>query len=63
MRNGKYYITEDGYKLGVWISAQRERYRDKRLGEDEIRALETLGMKWRGEYHRGNADSAVRAEA
>ena len=56
------YIAEDGYKLGAWISAQRERYRDKRLGEDEIRALEAIGMKWRGEYHRGNINSAARAE-
>ncbi len=46
------YQAEDGYKLGAWISAQRERYKEGRLSAAEIRALEALGMKWRGEYHR-----------
>ena len=57
------YRAEDGYKLGVWISTQRERYREKRISEEEIRALETIGMKWRGEYHRERTGQPQRAEA
>ena len=58
------YVSEDGYKLGVWISTQRERYRDGKLGEDERRALEAIGMKWRGEYHsEGRGEQRVQVGA
>lgn len=57
------YIAEDGFKLGVWISSQRERYRENRIRPEELRALEALGMKWRGEYHREKTEETSRAEA
>ena len=52
------YVADDGYKLGVWISTQRERYKEDRLSAEEIRALEAVGMKWRGEYHRESIQAA-----
>ena len=46
------YVSEDGYRLGGWISTQRERYKEGRISEAEVQALEAIGMKWRSEYHR-----------
>ena len=40
------YECEDGYKLGVWISNQRSKYRLGKLTEDRKNALEALGIKW-----------------
>ena len=47
------YVSEDGYRLGGWISTQRERYKEGRISEAEVQALEAIGMKWRSEYHHG----------
>ena len=40
------YRCEDGYLLGKWISAQRESYQKKRLTQEQIAALERIGMVW-----------------
>ena len=44
-RAGK-YECEDGYKLGVWISNQRSKYRSEKLTEERKSALEALDIKW-----------------
>ena len=38
------YITEDGYRLGAWVS--KRRHRKSSLGEEKIRALNKLGFIW-----------------
>lgn len=46
----KDYVTEDGKKLGVWLSVQRERYSGKNkkaLTEEQIALLNELGMEWK----------------
>lgn len=40
------YRCEDGYLLGKWIAAQRESYQKKRLTQEQIAALERIGMVW-----------------
>jgi len=40
--------TEDGFKLGSWLSNQRQRHRRGELPADRIRALEEAGVVWRG---------------
>ena len=43
------YETEDGFKLGVWVSTQRKKYqgKDGGLGESQRSRLEALGMAWK----------------
>lgn len=38
------YVTEDGYRLGIWINNLRRR-KDK-LNADRIRTLNAIGMRW-----------------
>lgn len=40
------YITEDDFKLGVWISNQRSKYAKKQMTDSQIRNLESLKMVW-----------------
>ena len=41
------YITEkEGIKLGVWISHQRQVYKENLLSEERIQKLEKIGMEW-----------------
>lgn len=40
------FITDDGFALGSWISIQRTRRRRGHLSDDEIAALDALGMVW-----------------
>ncbi len=40
------YITDDGFKLGIWIANQRNLMRGSRLSEDRKRLLDELGMVW-----------------
>lgn len=42
------FVTEEGLKLGVWISQMRSSYKnsDRRLTAERIAALEQLGMRW-----------------
>ena len=41
-----YDTDENGYKLGVWISWQRVKYKTGTLSEDKIKKLEEIGMMW-----------------
>ena len=41
-----FYVTEDGYKLGVFLSKCREKYVKGKLGEAEIKRLNAIGMVW-----------------
>ena len=43
------YRCEDGYWLGKWIFKQREAYQQKRLTQQQIAALERIGMIWETE--------------
>ena len=40
------YITEDGVKLGSWISSQRTLYKSKKLKKDQIEKLESIKIVW-----------------
>ncbi|MGW6912614.1 Helicase associated domain protein [Kitasatospora sp. NPDC054939] len=40
--------SPDGFGLGMWLSNQRQKHRQGRLGLDNARALEELGVTWRG---------------
>jgi len=40
------YETDDGVKLGAWISHQRRDFSDNRLSKDKIELLEKIGMIW-----------------
>lgn len=40
------YIAPSGYRLGAWISSNREAFRKGRLPERRRRCLEELGMVW-----------------
>lgn len=49
------YVTKDGFRLGYWINAQRERQRGIRsfcLGKDKVEKLNQIGMLW-GLYSLG----------
>ena len=37
---------ENGLPLGIWISAQRQKYKKGTLPQDRIEKLETIGMVW-----------------
>ena len=40
------YRTEDGFRLGAWLSGQRERYARNNMTQEQIRMLEDIGMTW-----------------
>lgn len=40
------YRSEDGYKLGSWISNQRTRRKNGRMTDEQQKRLETIGMQW-----------------
>ena len=41
------YITEDGFKLGVWVNHQRIKYRKNTLSKERIKRLESIeGWIW-----------------
>ncbi len=45
-----HYVCADGYRLGKWISNQRQAYKQengKGLAAEQIRRLEEIGMLWR----------------
>lgn len=45
----KWYITEEGYTLGVWLTTQRRVYAGKTSGvltDEQIEKLEAIGMRW-----------------
>lgn len=44
------YVTEDGYKLGQWITVQRENRakNDRALTPERIAKLDKIGMQWLG---------------
>ncbi len=41
-----FYVTEDGYKLGVFLSKCREKYAKGKLSETEMERLEAINMVW-----------------
>ena len=40
------YVAEDGYKLGSWLYYRRREYREGKLSQDRIDALNALGFIW-----------------
>lgn len=45
------YVTEDGFKLGVWLCNQRQNYRKNKLSDDRINDLKNIGMIWSNEKY------------
>ena len=41
-----FYVTSDGFKLGMWLSKCREKYAKGTLGPEKIRQLEAINMVW-----------------
>ena len=40
------YVTDDGFKLGSWISNQKTKYKKAKLSTEKISMLEKIGMCW-----------------
>ena len=40
------YVTKDGYKLGVWLDSQREKFKKGLLSEDNVKRLQSIGMNF-----------------
>lgn len=40
------YIDKHGYKLGVWVCDQREKYKSKKLSNEKMKKLEELKISW-----------------
>ncbi len=40
------YTDEDGYPLGQWIRCNRNAFRKRKLSEDRINRLQSIGMVW-----------------
>jgi superfamily II DNA or RNA helicase len=40
------HVTEDGFRLGAWLTAQRAERNAGAMGADRIRALDEIGMTW-----------------
>ena len=49
------YETENGEKLGTWISSQRYKYSKGTLSRKYIEKLEAIGMSWHRDKSRWNA--------
>lgn len=47
------FVTESGYKLGAWITNQRENHKKGALSAERTARLEKIGMLWRGARHHG----------
>jgi superfamily II DNA or RNA helicase/DNA-binding TFAR19-related protein (PDSD5 family) len=45
------YITETGFKLGVWADRQRQNLKKNKLSEERKERLEALGFVWDGNDH------------
>ena len=60
-------VMDDGYQLGKWISAMRQRYRqtghNAPLTGEQIARLEAIGMEWEGpnarKWTRGYSEAAA----
>ena len=48
------YATEEGLKLGTWISNQRKLYKSSELELDKISKLESIGMVWNIKNNKEN---------
>lgn len=46
------FETENGEKLGIWISSQRYSYSKSRLDKERIEALEQICMSWQRDKGR-----------
>ena len=40
------YVTDDGFKLGVWVAGQRRSKSKGQLAEEHVKQLEELGLVW-----------------
>jgi len=40
------YKTDEGYRLGIWQSTQKDNYKKKNLSSNRIKQLEEIGFKW-----------------
>lgn len=47
------YVTEDGYRLGNWISSQRSKFKKNELSEEQINKLNEIGMIWDASVNKG----------
>ncbi len=58
------YKTEDGYTLGVWVNSYRNAYNGRKapleITEEQIAALEQIGMEWKPESVWDKNYSAVK---
>ncbi|MCD7885010.1 MAG: Helicase associated domain protein [Lachnospiraceae bacterium] len=43
------YVTEDGFRLGRWISSQRQAYLNKKLSGTRKEKLDAIGMVWQAD--------------
>jgi hypothetical protein len=40
------FVTEEGFRLGAWVSNRRTQRKAGRLSPERIAALDALGMVW-----------------
>lgn len=46
LRVSQKYVTEDGFKLGQWISGNKSAYRKNSLSDERVKKLELIGIVW-----------------
>lgn len=40
------YVNEDGFGLGEWVSSQRKDYKAKKISQDRLDKLNSIGFMW-----------------
>lgn len=46
------HVSDNGIRLGVWLTNQRKRKAEGKLTEQQIQQLEALGIEWNTKYER-----------
>ena len=61
LRVPQWFVTDDGFRLGSWISSRRTQRKAQKLSPDRVAALDALGMIWEPhEVSWGRALAAAR---
>ena len=53
------YVTEDGKKLGSWISVQKQNYKNNKLSIDREEKLRLIGFRFEIDLRNGKYDDIL----